>query len=361
MAEPVAEPAGRGRLTDVAGVWVGHHHRASSGWRTGTTVILVPEGATGGVDVRGGGPGTRETDLLRPENLVHQVHAIVLTGGSAYGLAAADGVMALLRERGVGFPVGEGGGEVVPIVPAAVIFDLGRGGRFDHHPDASFGRAAAARARPGPVAQGAVGAGTGAVAGGMQGGVGTASAHLADGTVVAALAVVNAAGLVVDPSTALPWMLDGVELRRPSATDRRRLREHLAAGAAPRPLNTTIGVVATSARLSKAECTKLAAVAHDGLARAVRPAHSMFDGDTVFALATGQGELVEAAGDERFRSSHGRPAAVNRLLDAAAGCFAAACTQAVVTARAHRRGPPAYRDLCPSAYPTHGASPPLGR
>jgi L-aminopeptidase/D-esterase-like protein len=347
-----------GGLTDVPGVRVGHHRRASSGWRTGTTVVLVPGGATGGVDVRGGGPGTRETDLLRPENLVHQVHAVALTGGSAYGLSVADGVMALLRERGVGFPVGDGAGEVVPIVPTAVIFDLGRGGRFDHHPDASFGRAAARHARAGNVGEGAVGAGTGAVAGTLQGGVGTCSATLPDGTVVASLAVVNAAGLVVDPATGLPWMLDGVELRRPSLTDRRRLREHLdaAAAAATRPLNTTIGVVATSARLSKAECTKLAAVAHDGLARAVRPSHSMFDGDTVFALATGQGELVEPAGDERFRSSRGRAAAVNRLLDAGAVCFAAACTRAVVTAQAHRGGPPSYRDLCPSAVPDHGAA-----
>jgi L-aminopeptidase/D-esterase-like protein len=346
-----------GGLTDVPGVAVGHYQRVASGWRTGTTVVLVPGGATGGVDVRGGGPGTRETDLLRPENLVHQVHAIALTGGSAYGLCVADGVMAFLRDRGVGFPVGDRAGEVVPIVPAAVIFDLGRGGRFEHHPDASFGAAAARRARRGLFLEGAVGAGTGAVAGTLQGGIGTCSTTLGDGTVVAALAAVNAAGSVIDPASGVPWVLDGIELRRPSASDRRRLREHLeaAAAAATRPLNTTIGVVASSARLSKAECTKLAAVAHDGLARAVRPAHSMFDGDTVFALATGQGELVEPAGDERFRSVRGRAAAVNRLLDAGAVCFAAACTRAVVTAGAHRGGPPSYRDLCPSAFPDRGA------
>lgn len=352
-----------GGLTDVAGVLVGHHQRVATGWRTGTTVVLVPDGATGGVDVRGGGPGTRETDLLRPENLVHQVHAVALTGGSAYGLAVADGVMALLRERGVGFPVGERAGEVVPIVPTAVVFDLGRGGRFEHHPDAVFGRRAAERARSGAVTEGAVGAGSGAVAGTLQGGVGTAAARLADGTTVAALAVVNAAGMVIDPSSGLPWVIDGVEVRRPSSVDRRHLRDHLAATAAApsRPLNTTIGVVATSARLSKAECTKLASVAHDGLARAVRPSHSMFDGDTVFALATGQGELVEPAGDERFRSSRGRAAAVNRLLEAGATCFAAACTRAVVLARSHRGGPPAYRDLCPSALPPHAAPGWLGR
>lgn len=343
---------GPGSLTDVPGVLVGHHQRVGRGWRTGTTVVLTPQGATGGVDVRGGGPGTRETDLLRPENLVQHVHGICLSGGSGYGLAAADGVVQHLAERGIGFPVGSEPGWVVPIVPGAVVFDLGRGGRFDHRPDRSFGQRAAAAARARPERQGTVGAGTGAIAGGLQGGVGSASTVLADGTVVGALAVVNAAGSVVDERTGLPWAADGLGLRTPSAADRRRLAIHLrqVRATAP-PLNTTIGVVATSARLTKAECTKLAAVAHDGLARAVRPAHSMHDGDTIFALATGRTELPPSDGDVLFRAASGRPTALNRLLEAAAVVFALACSRAVVEARSVPGGPPCYLDLCPTARP----------
>lgn len=333
-----------GSITDVPGVRVGHAQRIGRGWRTGTTVVLTSEGAVGGVDVRGGGPGTRETDLLRPENLVQQVHAICLTGGSAYGLAAADGVMHWLAERSIGFPVGPDPQSVVPIVPSAVIFDLGRGGRFDARPDASFGRRAASLARPRPFACGAVGAGAGAVAGGLQGGVGTASETLSDGTVVGALAVVNAVGDVVDLATGLPWDARGV--RRPTAGERRSLADFLAQRAAP-ALNTTIGVVATSARLTKAECSKFASTAHDGLARAIRPAHSMNDGDTIFGLATGHDDLVVEAGDDPFRSPRSRAARLNAILDAGARTFAVACTHAVLSARSVG-GPPAYLDLCPS-------------
>lgn len=341
-----------GHLTDVPGVLVGHHQRVGAGWRTGTTVILIPQGAVGGVDVRGGGPGTRETDLLRPENLVQHVHGICLSGGSGYGLAAADGVVQHLADRGIGFPVGTSPGWVVPIVPAAVVFDLGRGGRFDHRPDRSFGLRAAAAARRRAEAQGTVGAGTGAVAGGLQGGVGSASTTLPDGIVVAALAVVNAAGSVIDEATGLPWAADGLGLRAPSARDRRRLLAHLhQARPDPAPLNTTIGVVATSARLTKSECTKLAAVAHDGLARAVRPAHSMHDGDTIFAIAIGHDELPGEQGEVLFRSAASRPAALNRLLDAGAQVFARACARAVVEARTLPGGPPSLSTLCPSVRP----------
>lgn len=338
-----------GFLTDVPGLLVGHHQRIEPGWLTGTTVVLCPDGATAGVDVRGGGPGTRETDLLRPENLVQQVHAVCLTGGSAYGLAACDGVMRFLAARGTGFPVGPGRRDVVPIVPGAVVFDLGRGGRFGHHPTAAFGRAACRAATADDHSLGCVGAGSGCVAGGLKGGIGQASTILPDGTVVAALAVVNAAGAVIDPVRGLPYEADGIgiRLRRPSRTDLRALAAHLAE--IRRPLNTTIGVVATSARLSKAECTKLAAVAHDGLARAVRPAHSMNDGDTVFALATGRGDLVSPAADPSFRSEAARPAALNALLVAAAECFARACTLGVVSAISVP-GHLAFRDLVPSAF-----------
>jgi L-aminopeptidase/D-esterase-like protein len=344
-----------GSITDVPGVLVGNYQRTGRGWRTGTTVVLVPEGATPGVDVRGGGPGTRETDALRPENLVPTVHAVCLTGGSAYGLAAADGVVAWLEERGYGFPVAleEEPGWVVPVVPAAVIFDLARGGRFANRPTADFGRRAADRARARPPARGAVGAGTGAIAGGLQGGIGTAAVDV-DGIAVGALAVVNASGRVIDPDSGLPWSAGGFDLRRPPAAERAALR---AATTPPYPAisatdgtvrNTVIGVVATSAALTKAECTRLATVAHDGIARAVRPAHSMFDGDTVFTLATGRVPLPDVAA-ARYRAVETRPGRLNQLLDAAATCFAAAVTDAVLTATTIGDAP-AYRDVCPSAF-----------
>jgi L-aminopeptidase/D-esterase-like protein len=326
-----------GCLTDVPGIRVGHHHRRSRGWRTGTTVVLLPDGAVAGVDVRGGGPGTRETDLLHPSATISTAHGICLTGGSAYGLAAAGGVMRFLEECGVGFSVGPDSHQVVPLVPAAVIFDLGRGGSFANRPDEEFGHRAARAAKGGPVAVGAVGAGTGARTRGLQGGVGTASITLANGVVVAALAVVNAAGSVVDPGTGLPWEQGSVALRRPSAADRNALRAHL--DTATPPLNTTIGVVATTAQLSKAECGKFASVAHDGLARAVRPVHSMLDGDTIFGVATCRDTLDRATMRD-----------MNELLEAGARCFAAACTDAVVLATA-TGGDPAYRDLCASAFP----------
>jgi L-aminopeptidase/D-esterase-like protein len=349
----------QGSLTDVPGIRVGHHHRIGRGWRTGTTAVLALTGATAGVDVRGGGPGTRETDLLRPENLISEIHGVCLTGGSAYGLAAAGGVMRWLESRQIGFPVGanQPGGPrpawVVPIVPAAVIFDLGRGGTFANRPDDDFGFRAARAARSTSEANGAVGAGAGAVAGGLQGGVGSASTTMPDGIVVAALAVVNAAGSLIDPQSGLPWEHRSHPLRRPDRADRDLLlaaTAHVAGppAALPQPLNTTIGVVATNARLTKAECTKVASVSHDGMARAIRPVHSMFDGDTIFTLATGDVDLPAAA-VTGFRSAAGRPAALNAILEAAALCFAAACTQAIVSATSIG-GPLAYRDLCPSAF-----------
>jgi L-aminopeptidase/D-esterase-like protein len=234
---------------------------------------------------------------------------------------------------------------VVPIVPGAVIYDLGRGGVFANRPDADFGRRATVAARRRPPAQGSVGAGTGAMAGGLQGGVGSASVTLANGTVVGAISVVNAAGSVIDPSTGLPWEAHGHGLRRPSRADRDVLGAHWVS--LRPPLNTTIGVVATSAALSKAECHKFASVAHDGLARAIRPAHSMFDGDTIFALATGAGAPSVAADGARARA---RAVDLNPIFEAGASCFAIACTRAVLAAHSHRGGPPSYHDLCPSAF-----------
>ncbi len=339
-----------GSITDVGGITVGQFQRTGRGWQTGTTVVIAEGGATPGVDVRGGGPGTRETDALDPQNLVQEIHGVCLTGGSAFGLAASHGLMEWLEGRGLGFPIGGSAGvpgsvqTVVPVVPAAVIFDLGRGGVVGNRPDASFGARAARNARSKQFAWGSVGGGTGARAGGLQGGVGTASTvvRLADGidVVVGALAVVNAIGSLIDRSSDLPWETGGFGLRAPSATDRRQLADALAsAGTAALSLNTTIGVVATNAMLGKAEASKMASVAHDGLARAVRPAHSMTDGDTIFGLATGGQPLPPGV----------RHTSLNAILAAAADTFAAACTHAVLAATTIGQVP-AYRDLCPSVF-----------
>jgi L-aminopeptidase/D-esterase-like protein len=338
---------GLGHITDIPGVLVGHHQRTGRGWRTGTTVVRVDGGAMASCDVRGGGPGTRETDLLDPVAMIDRVQAICLSGGSAYGLAAAHGVMRWHEEHHDGFPVGPQPHQVVPIVPAAVIFDLGRGGNFANRPDDSFGYRACNTARRGAVPMGSVGAGTGAMAGGLQGGVGSASITLADGIIVGALAVVNAAGQVISPATGLPWFHEGIALRRPSAGERRALVD--ATRTPPTPLNTTIGVVATSAVLTKPECRKMAAVAHDGLARAIRPVHSMFDGDTIFCLATSQ-HTIEAGSTPGLRRPDTRPGILNTLLAAAADCFALACTRAVIESVSIGVAP-SYRDLCPSAFP----------
>ncbi|MEU3545401.1 P1 family peptidase [Streptomyces longwoodensis] len=313
-------------VTDVAGVRVGHATRVGGGWLTGTTVVLAPEGgAVAAVDVRGGGPGTKETDALDPRNLVQRVEAVVLTGGSAYGLDAASGVMAWLEEQGRGVRVGPEPTHVVPVVPAACVFDLGRGGDFRARPDAATGRAAveaAAATPPGaPVTEGCVGAGAGAVIGALKGGVGTASVVLDSGITVGALVVANAVGSPVDPATGALYgeWYEGRRLRLPDEdlheAALRRLAESAARNAPP-PLNTTLAVVATDARLSKAQAQKLAGTAHDGIARAVRPVHLLHDGDTVFALATGARPLARATQDQQQPPAQdarrgGDPAAVD--------------------------------------------------
>ena len=278
-------------LTAVDGIKVGHHTLTAR--PTGCTVIVAEKGAVGGVDVRGSAPGTRETDLLDPVNTVQQVHAIVLTGGSAYGLATASGVMKYLEERQIGFPIGGG---VVPIVPAAVIFDLGIGD-FKVRPDDACGYAAAKSATTSPVEEGNVGAGAGATVGkmagrgrAMKGGLGSAHIALQDGTVIAALVVVNAVGDVIDPSTGRT--VAGVRTADGSGLVdvRTILRGPSDARAQQSIENTTIGVVATNARLTKAQAKKFAQMAHDGMARAIVPAHTSMDGDTIFSLATGTHE-----------------------------------------------------------------------
>ncbi|MET8807241.1 P1 family peptidase [Streptomyces sp. NPDC004546] len=312
-------------ITDVAGVRVGHATRSGDGWLTGTTVVLAPEGgAVVAVDVRGGGPGTKETDALDPRNVVQRVDAVVLTGGSAYGLDAASGVMAWLEEQRRGVRVGPDPAHVVPVVPAACVFDLGRGD-FRARPDAATGRAAveaAAASAPGArVPQGCVGAGTGAVAGRIKGGVGTASTVLDSGVTVAALVVVNAAGAVIEPETgALYGELCQGRVEYPEERVHEAARRHLdetAAEHAPPPLNTTLAVVATDADLSKTQAQKLAGTAHDGIARAVRPVHLMNDGDTVFALATGARALA------------GHPLELNGILAAGADVVTRAIVRGV--------------------------------
>lgn len=267
-------------ITDVRGIQVGHAQDDSA--LTGCTVVLCREGAVAGVDVRGGAPGTRETDLLDPINLVDKVHAIVLAGGSAFGLDATSGVMRYLEEQNIGF---ETGSAKVPIVPAAILYDLDLG-RADVRPDAAMGYAAAASAASDAPAEGNVGAGTGASVGKIRGmqyamkaGIGTSSIEV-NGIVIGAIVAVNAVGDVIDPKngqivaglrsgTTLEWMKSG----QTNSTVRS---------------NTVISVVATNAKLTKAGATKVAQMAQDGLAQTIRPAHTMFDGDTVFALATGE-------------------------------------------------------------------------
>jgi L-aminopeptidase/D-esterase-like protein len=288
-----------GTLTDIAGIRVGHAQDREA--LTGCTVVLCPEGAVAGVDQRGGAPGTRETDLLRPMHLVQKVNAILLTGGSAFGLDAAGGVVRYLEEQGVGFNAVTA---KVPIVPAAVIFDLAVG-RSDVRPDAAMGYAACLRAGREAPAEGNVGVGTGASVGKILGkrgamkcGVGTASVEVGGGIGVGAIVAVNALGDVVDPRTgqviagarairlgplrfaAQGPFADSLEVMR-SLVGRTALRFASRA-------NTVIGVVATNARLTKEGANVVARMAHDGIARAIRPAHTQLDGDTLFALSTGR-------------------------------------------------------------------------
>ncbi len=269
-------------LTVIDGIQVGHATDLDA--RTGCTVILCPDGATAGVDVRGAAPGTRETESIRPGRLIQKAHAVLLTGGSAFGLDAAGGVVQFLEERDVGFPAGS---VHVPIVPAAVIFDLHVG---DAHvrPDRQMGYQACLEASSDPVEMGVVGAGTGATVGKVHGvtpspgGVGSACKYLENGLIVAALMVVNALGNVVHPDTG--EIVSGGKIDNSFVDITERL---LDASVVP-GTNTTIGVVATNAVLSVTEATRVAEMAHDGMARAIRPSHTMFDGDTLFTLATGE-------------------------------------------------------------------------
>lgn len=321
--------AASGGLTAIEGLKVGHHTLAER--PTGCTVVLAEAGATAAVDVRGSAPGTRETALLDPTNTVQQAHAIVLAGGSAFGLAAADGVMRYLEERGIGY---ETQAARVPIVPAAILYDLTVGADPAVRPTAECGYRAARAASDGPVAEGSVGAGAGATVGklagpgrSMKGGIGTALVELPAGIRVAALMAVNAVGDIVDPETgaivAGARTSDGLGF----ADARAILRGGGAAAGGGE--HTTIGVVATNATLDKAQLALLARMAHDGLARAVRPAHTPADGDAIFAVATGA-----AAGEANLLQ-----------LGAAAADATAAAIVRGVRAATGLPGYPSVRDL----------------
>jgi L-aminopeptidase/D-esterase-like protein len=286
-------------ITDIPGIEVGQAQDEQA--LTGCTVVLCRRGAVGGVDVRGSAPGTRETDLLNPINLVNKVHAIVLAGGSAFGLDAASGVMKYLTEKKIGFKFGTA---YVPIVPAAIIFDLGLT-KSSHHPDLEMGHAAAAAAAGGPVTEGNVGAGTGAtvgkifgMAGAMKGGLGTASLEIGGGVLVGAIVAVNAFGDVVDPETGKiiagarptnigPVSLGGKARFADTQEVMRSFTGRTILGIASKS-NSAIAVVATNAKFNKPQATKVAQMAQDGIARSIHPSHTMFDGDTVFTLATGK-------------------------------------------------------------------------
>jgi L-aminopeptidase/D-esterase-like protein len=324
-------PGLKNLITDIAGLKVGH--ATDEHVRSGVTAVLCGKGWPAGVDVRGGGPGGRETDALSPENLVGRAHALVLSGGSVFGLAAADGVAAALSSQGIGLQL-HPGGVAIPIVPAAVLHDLGNGGDKNWglsppYRDLGMRALAAADAQ---FALGSVGAGRGAMAGNLKGGIGSSSVDLGGGLTVGALVALNSVGspMMPDGKTYWAWAFEldqefggrgppqGImDLSDPAPGDSRLagVLRRLQPGA-----NTTLGVVACNANLSTAECKRIAMMAQDGIARAVRPAHTPFDGDTVFAAASG-----EIALDEDLL----RAAEVGRIGSAAADCLARAIARAV--------------------------------
>ncbi len=333
-------PADKNLISDIAGLRVGH--ATDEAVRSGVTVLLCRGAWSAGVDVRGGGPGGRETDALSPENLVGRAHAVVLAGGSVFGLAAADGVAAALSAQGIGLEFRRGSPRI-PIVPSAVLHDLSNGGDKDWGrtpPYRDMGmRALEAAAEE--FAMGAVGAGRGAMAGLIKGGLGSASLDLGGGLIVGALAALNSVGsaLMPDGKTYWAWAfeldgefggggppLSGMDLSDPAPAESRLS----SVGRLKPGSSTTLGVVACSADLTTAECKRVAMMAQDGLARAVRPAHTPFDGDTVFTLASGEAEL----GGELQRA-----AAVARIGSAAADCLARAIARAVHFSNPPHRAP----------------------
>ena len=348
-----------GALTDVPDVLVGQVERVGGGWLTGVTAVIPPSGTIGAVDVRGGGPGTHETDALAPGTLVDTVDAVTLAGGSSFGLAAATGVQRWCEEHGRGVAIGPEA--MVPVVPAAIIFDLGKGGDLRNRPDPDLGYAAATEAAAGVVRTGCVGAGTGASFSlpRLKGGVGTASVRLPGGIVVGALVVANAYGSpCLDESGALlaaQYVADeALQPGVPSPEEHARVQADPAgpSSAPPDVLNTTLAVVATNARLTHPQTLRMAAAAHDGLARSIRPVHTLVDGDTVFALATGTTDPVAAAPASWPGAAEiGGVAAVQA---AAADAVTLAMVDAVLAATQVRTPAvdlPGYLDRYPSARP----------
>ena len=347
------QPGPQNAITDVPGVLVGQVERVDAPYLTGTTVVHLPATAVAGVDVRGGAPGTRETDLLEPVNSNAGVNAIVLTGGSAYGLDTAGSVMRWLEERGEGVRVGQGDKDVVPIVPTVVIFDLGRGGDFQARPEPDWGAQAIAVATDGPFALGNHGAGAGARARSLKGGVGSASVRLDDGTTVGALVIVNAAGSTVDADGNLYGARYGLgdeftHLRTPTEPPPPAAPgRNLIPGP---PMNTVIAVLATDVPLDKAATRRMAMVAHDGLARAIDPIHTLVDGDSIFALST--------RSDDTPRLSVTDPTAIGQLetvYAAGARTLSRAIVHAMLNAESVEAPAgtiPSYRDAYPSAFRT---------
>jgi L-aminopeptidase/D-esterase-like protein len=335
----VFRPGPKNLITDIAGLKVGHATDEAA--RTGVTVLVCEPGWAAGVDVRGGGPGTRETDALAPENLVGRAHAVVLAGGSVFGLGAADGVATALSQRQIGLQLRRGS-PAIPIVPAAVLHDLANGGNKDWGPSPPYRELGveALKAAQADFALGSVGAGRGAQAGLVKGGIGSASVDLREGLIVGALVALNSVGsaLMPDGKTYWSWAFEldqelggngpppaGLDLSDPSPDDSRLA----AIGRLTPGANTTLGIVACNANLSSAECRRMAMMAQDGISRAVRPAHTPFDGDTVFALASGELSLNDTAM---------RAAQIGRIGSAAADCLARAIARAVHVSNSNLRG-----------------------
>lgn len=346
----------RNDITDVAGIAVGQYHRIDAPWLSGTTVVVPSEGTVASVDVRGGGPGTRETDCLEPTTMVSSVDAICLSGGSAYGLDAASGVMRWLAEQQRGFRVGPDDHHVVPIVPTAVLFDLGAGGNFHHQPDASFGYAAAQAVSTEAVAQGVVGAGAGARSGGMKGGLGSASAVLENGVTVGCVVAVNSAGSPVDPRTGELWGARygiGDEFTWLGTADSADLAAWANRPKDPPPLNTTLAILAVDVPLTKTECKRLATIGHDGMARALNPIHQYTDGDLVFGLATGKREFPDPATTNvpvgAIQAGNARVFQLNEIFNAASECVTRAIVHAVLHASSIGQWK-SYRDTFPSVF-----------
>lgn len=322
-------------LTDVTGIMVGHY--TDTGAASGVTVAICSEGAVTGVDVRGSAPGTRETDLLAPSNLVQHAQAVMLSGGSVFGLAAADGVVRWLAKKGFGFPLDRG--HVAPIVPAAVLYDLDRGSGFVPPINAEWGEKACQAASSNPPEIGSVGAGTGAWSGSIKGGLGSTSLILDSGITTAALVAVNSGGSVIDPATGRPWEI-GLQIEAEFGRQGKRAVVLPPQSAGAPVQNTTIAIVATDATLTKSQAQKVAQMAHDGMARAIRPAHTMFDGDTIFCMATGRQKLPETPGFFSVTQAQ----AITDIGHAAADCLSRAIIRAILAAES-MAGKTAFCDL----------------